>query len=70
MSRTPCGEHERAANTWYEPLEEQADIDTPPTGCSAGRTYSLDTVGDLVLPRVSMPPATRSHHPIRTMQSL
>lgn len=53
ITRAPWGEREHTANTWYEPLEEQADIDTAVSWVLGRPGVFLNTVGDIrVLPRV------------------
>jgi len=53
ITRAPWGEREHTANTWYEPLEEQADIDTAVHWVLGRPGVFLNTVGDIrVLPRV------------------
>jgi hypothetical protein len=53
LARAPWDDHAQTRTTWYEPLEEQPDIDLAVhwvLGCSA---VFLNTVGDVdVLPRV------------------
>jgi aryl-alcohol dehydrogenase-like predicted oxidoreductase len=49
----PWGEKERSANTWYEPLREQADIDLAVHWVLGRPGVFLNTVGDVeILPRV------------------
>lgn len=49
----PWGEKEHNANTWYEPLRDQADIDLAVHWVLARPGAFLNTVGDVtVLPRV------------------
>jgi aryl-alcohol dehydrogenase-like predicted oxidoreductase len=53
ITRAPWGEREHTANTWYEPLEEQPDIDTAVHWVLGRPGVFLNTVGDIrVLPRV------------------
>jgi aryl-alcohol dehydrogenase-like predicted oxidoreductase len=53
ITRAPWGEREHTANTWYEPLEEQADIDTAVHWVLGRPGLFLNTVGDIrVLPKV------------------
>jgi predicted aldo/keto reductase-like oxidoreductase len=53
ITRAPWGEREHTANTWYEPLEEQADIDLAADWVLGRPDVFLNTVGDIrVLPRV------------------
>src|SRR5215217_6072052 len=53
ITRAPWGEREHTANTWYEPLEEQADIDLAVDWVLGRPDVFLNTVGDIrVLPRV------------------
>lgn len=53
ITRAPWGEREQTRATWYEPLEDQKDIDTA-VGWVLGREgFFLNTVGDIhVLPKV------------------
>jgi aryl-alcohol dehydrogenase-like predicted oxidoreductase len=51
--RAPWGERPRGRATWYEPLEEQSDIDTAVHWVLGRPGVFLNTVGDIhVLPRV------------------
>jgi aryl-alcohol dehydrogenase-like predicted oxidoreductase len=53
ITRAPWGERERAAATWYEPLREQADIDTYVHWVLGRPGVFLNTVGDIaIMPRV------------------
>ncbi len=53
ITRAPWGEREHTASTWYEPLEEQADIDLAASWVLGRPDVFLNTVGDIrVLPRV------------------
>jgi aryl-alcohol dehydrogenase-like predicted oxidoreductase len=53
ITRAPWGDRERARSTWYEPLEEQADIDLAVHWVLSHSGVFLNTVGDIhVLPRV------------------
>ncbi|HJZ49407.1 MAG TPA: aldo/keto reductase [Roseiflexaceae bacterium] len=53
ITRAPWGEREHTATTWYEPLEEQADIDKAVHWVLGRPGVFLNTVGDIrVLPRV------------------
>jgi aryl-alcohol dehydrogenase-like predicted oxidoreductase len=53
ITRAPWGDREQTTNTWYEPLEDQAAIDTA-VGWVLGRPgIFLNTVGDTrLLPKV------------------
>jgi aryl-alcohol dehydrogenase-like predicted oxidoreductase len=53
ITRAPWGDREPTANTWYEPLTDQAAIDTA-VGWVLGRDgLFLNTVGDIaILPKV------------------
>ncbi|HYP46394.1 MAG TPA: aldo/keto reductase [Propionibacteriaceae bacterium] len=53
ITRAPWGDREQTANTWYQPLEDQAAIDTA-VGWVLGRPdVFLNTVGDIdLLPKV------------------
>ena len=53
ITRAPWGDRERTAGTWYQPLEDQAAIDTA-VGWVLGRPgVFLDTVSDIhLLPKV------------------
>jgi aryl-alcohol dehydrogenase-like predicted oxidoreductase len=51
--RAPWGDREPTRTTWYEPLEEQADIDLAVHWVLARPEVFLNTVGDInVLPKV------------------
>ncbi len=53
IARQPWAGRDRTANTWYEPLTEQADIDLAVSWLLSHEGVFLNTVGDsTVLPRV------------------
>lgn len=53
ITRRPWGDHRQTRATWYEPLEEQADIDVAVHWLLGHEGLFLNTVGDIhVLPRV------------------
>ncbi|GAC1544373.1 MAG: hypothetical protein NVS2B7_18660 [Herpetosiphon sp.] len=53
ITRAPWGAKEHNRSTWYEPLEDQADIDRAVWWVLAHHGLFLNTVGDIhVLPRV------------------
>ena len=53
ITRAPWGEREQTRATWYEPLEEQAAIDTAVHWVLGRDGFFLNTVGDIhVLPKV------------------
>ena len=53
IARGPWGDKPRTRNTWYEPLEEQADIDRAVNFVLSRPELFLNTTGDIhVLPRV------------------
>jgi aryl-alcohol dehydrogenase-like predicted oxidoreductase len=53
LTRRPWGERHQTRATWYEPLEEQADIDVAVHWVLGHEGFFLNTVGDIhVLPRV------------------
>lgn len=53
LARAPWGEKQHTRATWYEPLENQADIDLAVHWVLANPTVFLNTVGDVhVLPKV------------------
>ena len=53
VTRAPWGEREHTRATWYEPLEDQADIDLAVHWVFGHPGVFLNTVGDIhVLPRV------------------
>jgi aryl-alcohol dehydrogenase-like predicted oxidoreductase len=53
IARGPWGDKPRARNTWYEPLEEQADIDMAVNFVLSRPELFLNTAGDIhILPRV------------------
>jgi len=53
IARGPWGEKPKTRNTWYEPLEEQADIDRAVHWVLSRPGIFVNTVGDIhVLPRV------------------
>ena len=53
VTRAPWGDKTQTRATWYEPLEEQADIDTTVHWVLGRAGFFLNTVGDIqVLPKV------------------
>ena len=53
ITRGPWGQHEPAANTWYEPLTDQAAIDTAVSWVLGRDGVFLNSVGDIhILPKV------------------
>jgi aryl-alcohol dehydrogenase-like predicted oxidoreductase len=53
ITRGPWGHHEPTANTWYEPLTDQAAIDTAVSWVLGRDGLFLNTVGDIhILPKV------------------
>ena len=53
IARGPWGDKPRTRNTWYEPLEEQADIDRAVNFVLSRPELFLSTAGDIhVLPKV------------------
>jgi aryl-alcohol dehydrogenase-like predicted oxidoreductase len=53
LVRAPWGDRNQTRATWYEPLEDQADIDLAVHWVLANPTFFLNTVGDIhVLPKV------------------
>lgn len=53
LARRPWGDRPEVRNTWYEPLEEQADIDQAVHWVLGRPGIFLNTVGDIhLLPRV------------------
>jgi predicted aldo/keto reductase-like oxidoreductase len=53
ICRRPWGDNPQTRSTWYEPLEEQADIDRAVHWVLGHPTLFLNSVGDIhVLPRV------------------
>jgi aryl-alcohol dehydrogenase-like predicted oxidoreductase len=53
ITRRPWGEQQKTRSTWYEPLEDQADIDKMVHWVMAREGLFLCTVGDVqVLPKV------------------
>ncbi len=53
VTRAPWGEREQTRATWYEPLEEQAAIDTAVHWVLGRGGFFLNTVGDIhLLPKV------------------
>lgn len=53
IARGPWGSQERRASTWYEPLEDQADIDRAVHWIFGHGDLFLNTAGDInLLPRV------------------
>jgi hypothetical protein len=53
ICRRPWGERERTRATWYEPLEDQKDINMAVSWVLARPGVFLNTIGDIhILPRV------------------
>jgi aryl-alcohol dehydrogenase-like predicted oxidoreductase len=53
ITRAPWGEKERTRSTWYEPLEDQADIDRAVSWVLSRPGIFLNTAGDInLLPKV------------------
>ena len=53
LCRGPWGDHGRSRATWYEPLEQQADIDLVVGFVLSRPQFFLNTTGDIhILPRV------------------
>ncbi len=53
VTRAPWGERAQTRATWYEPLEEQADLDTTVHWVLGRDGFFLNTVGDIyLLPKV------------------
>ena len=53
ITRGPWGHHEPTANTWYEPLTDQAAIDTAVSWVLGRDGVFLNSVGDIhILPKV------------------
>jgi aryl-alcohol dehydrogenase-like predicted oxidoreductase len=53
LARRPWGEHEHTRTTWYEPFEDQADIDKAVHWVFGEPQVFLNTTGDIhILPRV------------------
>ncbi len=53
VTRAPWGDRSQTRATWYEPLEEQADIDTTVHWVLGRDGFFLNTVGDIhLLPKV------------------
>jgi len=53
ITRAPWGEHTHTRSTWYEPLEDQADIDLAVHWVFGHPGVFLNTAGDIhVMPRV------------------
>ena len=53
VTRAPWGDKAQTRATWYEPLEEQADIDTTVNWVLGRAGFFLNTVGDIqILPKV------------------
>lgn len=53
LTRSPWGERPHTRNTWYEPFEEQADIDIAVSYVLGNQDFFLNSVGDVnLLPRV------------------
>jgi aryl-alcohol dehydrogenase-like predicted oxidoreductase len=53
ITRAGWGDHPQTRNTWYEPLEDQADIDLAVHWVLGAQAVFLNSVGDMhVLPRV------------------
>ena len=52
-TRRPWGEHEHTRATWYEPFEEQSDVDLAVSWVLGRPGIFLNTAGDInVLPRI------------------
>ena len=52
ITRAPWGDHPHTRNTWYEPLEDQIDIDLA-VHWVLGEPVFVNSVGDIhLLPRV------------------
>jgi aryl-alcohol dehydrogenase-like predicted oxidoreductase len=53
LVQTPWGEREHTRNTWYRPLEEQADIDLAVHWVLGHEGFFLNSAGDIhILPKV------------------
>jgi aryl-alcohol dehydrogenase-like predicted oxidoreductase len=53
LTQSPWGDHPQTRNTWYHPLEEQADIDLAVHWVLGEPGVFLNSVGDIqILPRV------------------
>jgi len=53
ITRAPWGEQQQTASTWYEPLTDQAAIDTAVSWVLGRDGLFLNTVGDIrILPKV------------------
>jgi len=53
VTRAPWGDKTQTRATWYEPLEDQADIDTTVHWVLGRDGFFLNTVGDIhLLPKV------------------
>lgn len=53
ITRAPWGDREQTTSTWYEPLEDQAAIDTAVSWVLGRPGIFLNTVGDIhILPKV------------------
>jgi len=53
ITRAPWGDREQTASTWYEPLTDQASIDTAVSWVLGRDGIFLNTVGDIhILPKV------------------
>lgn len=53
VARGPWATQERTHNTWYEPLSEQADLDTAVHWVLGRQNFFLNTAGDInLLPRI------------------
>ena len=64
IARGPWGITERNRNTWYQPLEEQADIDRAVHWVLARPNIFLNTVGDVkLLPKVLDAASRFQKHP-------
>jgi aryl-alcohol dehydrogenase-like predicted oxidoreductase len=74
--RRPWGDREQTRATWYEPLEDQADIDRAVTFVLQRPGIFLNTVGDIhVLPRVldaasRFAPASSSEHLAQELEQM
>lgn len=64
ITRAPWGDREQTANTWYEPLTDQAAIDTAVAWVLGRDGLFLNTVGDItILPKVLAAAAKVTHRP-------
>ncbi|HEV2126733.1 MAG TPA: aldo/keto reductase [Chloroflexota bacterium] len=53
ITRAPWGERDRTTSTWYEPLQDQGDIDTAVSWVLGRPGVFLNTVGDIhIVPKV------------------